>query len=231
MIGTDGDGGVPENEGNLISGNQGFGVSITGAGTDNNTLGGNLIGLNATGNAALGNTSHGVIISGSATNTRIGNKTRFRNVISGNGGSGVVITDAGTDLNFVVGSFIGTNAAGASAVPNSGDGVLIQNGAGRAGVGVEVNVTTGSVVAWYDPALGAFNGSQNLISGNLGNGVRTLGTSTSTYNIAGNYIGTDVLGASAIGNGLAGVYAEGANTVIGIASGSAPAAFSRSGTV
>ncbi len=227
LIGTDGAGGVPENEGNLISGNQGFGVQITGAGTANNTLGGNLIGLNVTGDAALGNTTTGVIINGSATNSRVGNKTRFRNVISGNGGSGILVGGTGTDLSFVVGNFIGTNVAGTAAVPNGGDGVIIQGGAGRTGVGVEINATNGNLISWYND--GVFNGSQNLISGNALNGVRTTGTSTSNYAVIGNYIGTNVFGTAAIGNGLAGVQAEAQNSIIGLASGSVPTALPGAG--
>ncbi len=79
-------------EGNLISGNDGDGVLITGQATENQ-LSGNFIGTDSTGNAALGNTLDGVAIVSANNNSLIGCTFQddpfvFYNVISGNGGNG-----------------------------------------------------------------------------------------------------------------------------------------------
>ena len=99
---------------NVISGNTGSGVDIAGLGTMGNQVAGNYIGTNAAGTAALGNAQDGV-----PHQRRRPPATRWGgtvggggNVISGNGGDGVEITDAGTKRNLVWENFIGTNAAG-----------------------------------------------------------------------------------------------------------------------
>ena len=62
-------GGTVAGAGNVISGNAANGVEMDGSGVTNNTVVGNLIGINATGTAALGNAT-GVAVSGGATITR-----------------------------------------------------------------------------------------------------------------------------------------------------------------
>ena len=64
---------------NVISGNAGSGIWLTGAGVNQNTVSGNYIGLAATGNAAVPNTSWGVHILSGAQDNLVAN-----NVISGN---------------------------------------------------------------------------------------------------------------------------------------------------
>ena len=72
MIGVRGDGVNDPGERNLIAGNAGDGVGISGIGTDANIVAGNFIGTNASGAAAAGNGLNGVIIFGGAKNNRIG---------------------------------------------------------------------------------------------------------------------------------------------------------------
>src|SRR5207302_575979 len=140
-------------------------VRLTGATAMNNVVSGNYIGTNATGTVARANTGHGVEIVAGASSNRIGtdgdgvNDAGERNVISGNTGTGVVITDAGTDGNAVAGNFIGTNAAGTAAIANLGNGVLIQAGAKNNRVG-------------SDGSNDAFNANErNVISGSGSAGV------------------------------------------------------------
>jgi CSLREA domain-containing protein len=74
---------------NVVSGNE-HGVTVDGTGATNNKVMGNYIGTDKNGTADLGNTFQGVTI-GSADNTVGGSVPEARNVISGNGGNGVVI--------------------------------------------------------------------------------------------------------------------------------------------
>ena len=68
------------------------------------------------------------MLSGGASANTIGGATAaYRNIVSGNTQSGILVTENGTDLNIIKGNFIGTNAAGTSAVPND-YGILVSNG-------------------------------------------------------------------------------------------------------
>jgi len=120
VIGTDGDGLSDELEGNLISGNSGAGVLPR----TNCIVAGNYIGTDVSGLLALPNGS-GILFTSSpsigASFNRIGTNADGisddleRNVISGNGGSGILI--AGEALrenveNIIAGNYIGTDATG-----------------------------------------------------------------------------------------------------------------------
>ena len=81
----------PEGAGNLISGNVGDGLDVTGSGDQ---VLGNLIGTDATGTQALGNGGDGVFVSG-GNNAVGGTADGAGNVIAFNGGDGVRV-DTGT---------------------------------------------------------------------------------------------------------------------------------------
>src|SRR5262249_34131981 len=94
------------------------------------------------------------------------------------------------------GNYIGTNAAGTSAVANLQSGVLISGGA--------TNNTVGGTTA----------AARNIISGNF-DGVQINAAGTSGNVVAGNYIRTDVTGSLAVSNNI-GVGISGApNNTIG----------------
>jgi hypothetical protein len=175
-------GGTAAGAGNVISGNSGDGVLMAGITVTGNQVLGNRIGTNPAGTAALPNGAGIEIEFGPASNTIGGTAARAGNVISGNFGDGINIHDSSSS-NAVIHNFIGTNAAGSAAVPNRINGVEIVGGASD-------NTISG----------------RNVISGNLGTGVRIFGLSSSTIRIAtgnvvqGNFIGTDARGKSAIGN-------------------------------
>jgi hypothetical protein len=184
--------------GNVISGGNVQGIKLVSA--TNTTIQGNYIGTNATGSSALGNGSDGILVSNSSNNTIGGPGGSVRNVISGNSGSGVDITGAGSTGNTVAGNYIGTNAAGSAALANSGDGVLV----------AAANNTVG----------GNASGTANFISGNAGYGVLVTGASATGTQILGNLIGLNVTQYTALGNGLDGIQINGAsNTLIGAING------------
>ena len=195
--------GVGGSRANVISGNTGNGVSLTGFDTDQNFVENNLIGIDAAGLASLGNGQDGVLVSGQASSNLIGYAAAGdNNVISGNKTWGVYISDAGTNYNTVANNFIGTNVTGTSAVPNANNGVDIVFGA-------QYNIVGGTTAA-----------ARNLISGNLNEGVLIGFAGTANNVVEGNFIGTDATGKKFLANQqqLDGVYVglgAGSNTIGG----------------
>ena len=195
-------GGTVSGAGNVISGNS-VGVIIEGSGTTGNLVQGNFIGTNVNGTADLGNSLFGVYIVDAPDNTVGGTDSAARNVISGNtGGPGVYVTGSTATGNLVQGNYIGTDVNGTADLGNSSAGVWIQDAPDN---------TVGGTVS----------GARNIISGNDGFGVYILNSTATGNLVQGNYIGTDVNGTTALGNGDNGVYINGApdNTVGGTVSG------------
>lgn len=120
-------GGARPGEGNVISGNELFGVSIDGA--VGNVMQGNLIGLDRTGTQALGN-QYGITIQAGATRNVVGGeKAEERNVISASN-TGVLLRDPGTADNVVRGNYFGTDMDGEAEIKNVVD-VWDQEGTGE----------------------------------------------------------------------------------------------------
>jgi titin len=165
---------------NVISGNNNQGISDTNS--DGNIINGNYIGLAPSGTTAIPNGWSGVAIFGGAHASVIG-----ANFISGNGNQGVVIADPGTRFNVVAGNYIGLDAFGQDAIPNSWSGIAIFNGA------------QSNTVGGLNPLL------RNVISGNANQGVVIADPNTSGNIIEGNFIGTNPNGTSAISNAWAGI--------------------------
>ncbi len=141
-------------QGNLISGNTANGILING-GSAGNLLSGNFIGTDATGNMSLGNGQDGVSIVNSNDNALIGctlfqNPFVFYNVIGGNVGNGVSLTNSNSVT--VQANFLGIGADNTSIVPNHGNGLLVG--------GTSQTTQVGGVIP-----LG------NVISGNSLNGI------------------------------------------------------------
>lgn len=172
------------------------------------TKGGNIVrgchlGTDIAGATALGN-HYGLLVERCGHNIIGGTTAEDRNVISGNNQWGVHILDNSTATdNVVIGNYIGTNRAGTAAVPND--------------IGVFIRLAPGNRIG------GAASGERNIISGNTHIGVQ-IDRSGADFNIvAGNYIGTDATGNTALGNGMFGVSVqdEAQNNTIG---GTAPGA-------
>jgi hypothetical protein len=157
-------------QGNLISGNSQNGVLID-TGSQNNVLNGNFIGTTANGDSALGNTLDGVAINGANNNSLVGcqfvnNPFVYYNVVSGNGGNGLRVTNSNNTV--VQGNFFGTAANNATMLGNAANGILVE--------GTSNNTTVGGVIP-----LG------NVSAGNGQNGIEVTGTASNfiTFNTFG----------------------------------------------
>ncbi|KAB8145124.1 hypothetical protein F8S13_04660 [Chloroflexia bacterium SDU3-3] len=172
-------------EGNVISGNTKYGISIsrtvsTYKNTDGTTVQGNKIGLNAAESAALANTLGGIYVDAGVKNTLIGGSTTGQgNVIAGNGGAGVLLSGSQVLTATLQGNIIGLGKATSGA--NQGKyAVKIAN----SGDGVQINNAVGTVVGGSTAAAG------NTIAGNGKNGIRISGTGTTTTTLRYNTLGT-----------------------------------------
>jgi hypothetical protein len=177
--------------GNVISGNL-LGVSIAGTTSIGSpvldvTIIGNLIGTDIGGKLDLGNAFQGVLVDGALGVTIQGNAAGSQ-VISGNT-VGIEFEDDASD-GLVEGNLIGTDVTGTLELPNSQQGVLIDDSSGY---------TIG----------GTGGASKNLISSNH-TGIEIDGGPNSKNLVEdnlveGNLIGTDITGKLPLGNEFDGV--------------------------
>lgn len=122
-----------------------------------------------------------------------------KGMIINRGAFGVLVDVANVTI---LGNFIGTNAAGASALGNT--------------TGISIVGVTGAQIGGTAPA------ARNVISGNAVRGIEFVSGATGN-NIQGNYIGTNAAGTGAVANALSGIdLASGANnnTIGGATAGS-----------
>lgn len=180
---------------NVIAANGDAGIYLLNSAS--NTIQGNFVGLNAAGTAALGNANNGIYLINAPGNLVGGTTPGARNVVSGNGGSGLYLHGSATTGNLVQGNYIGTDTTGTLAIPNAGDGVTAQGAGGNTIGGTDV-------------------GAGNLLSGNSQGGVGLKGTGSDNNLVQGNFIGTDVSGRLALGNTLSGItIAAGNSNLVG----------------
>src|SRR5262249_45010595 len=100
-------GGTAPEARNILSANAG-GVFIADPTTSSNEIQGNLMGTDRTGPVGLGNRNDGVLINRSPGNLVGGFGRTGQNIISANGGNGVIITGVEATANSVQGNLIGT---------------------------------------------------------------------------------------------------------------------------
>ncbi|UUO09290.1 choice-of-anchor D domain-containing protein [Blastopirellula sp. J2-11] len=202
IVGTNGDGVSDDGEANVISGNGAPGSNVSGVflnstGTTNNIVAGNLIGTDATGTYAVPNAKYGVWIYGGAQNNIIGTNgngvgdAAERNIISGNGSVGVRL-EGSVPGNRIAGNYIGTDISGSYAVANVNTGVNTNGAVGTNYIGTNSDGVSDSL-------------ERNLISGN---GAGIYLDATSSFIIAGNWIGLDAVGDPTIGNTGKGVWID-----------------------
>jgi parallel beta-helix repeat protein len=203
---------------NVISGNRGSGIVLVGS--SENTVVDNRIGTNAAGTSAIANLGDGILIAGGSRGNEIGgtafidsvtgkanNPTGNKgtvtpvfvvpplgNLISGNGGNGVMI-DTGSRGNVLNGNFIGTTASGDGALGNAGNGVWIDRAPDNSLVGCKV---FNNPFVYY-----------NVISGNYRNGLRV--TSSDNVTVQGNFFGVGANNTTIVGNRLDGILADGSS--------------------
>jgi hypothetical protein len=111
-------------EKNLISGNMMNGVEIYGAKTHHNLLRNNFIGTGAEGKVALANGADGLQVSKGTHDNVI-----EQNLISGNGGNGISLSQAGTIANLIRYNRVGTDSTGIIELANRSFGVFLFKGA------------------------------------------------------------------------------------------------------
>lgn len=130
--------------------------------SDDNTIWGNYIGVDATGTAAMPNAQAAVNINGGSGNVIGGTEAKHRNVLSGNGVQGVLVFGPG---NVIQGNSIGTSFDGALDLGNGHSGVALY-GVGNNLVG-GVDDGEGNLIAYNGgDGVAVFAGSGNQISRN-----------------------------------------------------------------
>lgn len=172
---------------NVISASRAaLGVMLQGTGATGNTVQGNYIGTDPTGTQARPNWMNGVGAQDAPRNNIL------NNVISGNRQDGIILINAGAVANVVKGNFVGLDYAGVNALPNGDYGIEIQSANNQIG--------------------GTAAGERNLFSSNATAGI-VLHLQNCTGNIIeGNFIGTDISGTLARGNGYQGIAVATANS-------------------
>lgn len=206
--------------GNLISGNAEFGVllGLLEAGnlrTGYSRLTGNRIGTDDKGTAVIRNEGPGVwLIAGIAEATVGGDP---RNVISGNAGPNILITNESgitpTASNRIAGNLIGTDISGTQALDNKHVGIHVQ--LDEAGYQMPNGLVIGNESVHH---IG--NPPSNVIAGNSGGGILITsargitGTLALNVTVADNYIGTDISGTQALGNNGTGIKISDATGVL-----------------
>jgi parallel beta-helix repeat protein len=188
-------GGASAGAGNVISGNGGPGIWLSGASVSNNMVQGNYIGPDATGANAIGNDGFGIEILNNASGNFIGAAgAGAGNLVSGQTGFSYGIVMNGASRNVIQGNFIGTDFTGKNPLANGFTGVAMWGG------------STNNLIG------GTSLGSGNVISGNGSYGVYISDTGTAGNLVQGNIIGADVTGTNALGNGFANVILLGGAT-------------------
>lgn len=157
--------------GNTIAGNLEDGLLIHGPGAQGVLVEGNRIGVRGDGLDDLGNFGHGVVIVDSPDNTLT------NNLISGNLGNGVVVSNSAPPFsaamnNRISANLIGTDVTGEEALGNGENGILISH------------------------ATFTYVGLGNVIGGNLDDGIEIWNAASHDNFIHGNQIG----GSTNLGN-------------------------------
>lgn len=186
-------GGAVTGAGNLISGNAAGGIVIDYSldpGQGGDVIQGNLIGTTSNGLASLFNGGAGVSIAHSNPVQIGGSTVAARNVLSGNVGQGISVLGLASGVT-IRGNYIGLDRNGSGALPNTAEGISL-NSAGSVTIG------------------GTGSGEGNVISGNTQDGVRVLGSTSTTLVFQGNLVGLDAAGTAARGNGRAGLRVDAA---------------------
>jgi hypothetical protein len=174
-------GGLTQGERNIVSGND-RGIDVADTSAQFNSIAGNNVGTDVSGSYAIPNSS-GIVLETGARNNIVGGTTPGeRNLVSGNN-FGIVVSDALTMQNSVIGNWVGMDASGMHALPNTNKGISV--------------FSTG-----YNRVGGSLPGEGNLVSGQTSSSGLTIGGFEFTDAIVmGNRFGFDASGASGLGNG------------------------------
>ena len=167
-------------QGNLISGNDGgsgggagpgrWGDGIfvfssqSGGPTTGLSIVGNIIGLDATGTTALGNRGNGIFIDGAFDNSAVSNFVVDGNVISANGGAGILMREA--TIGTIDSNLIGTNGANAD-LGNGCSGIHLDSGVTNVNIGSSFG---GNTIAFNRAGGCGWIGTGVSLSDSLGGG-------------------------------------------------------------
>ena len=187
--------------GNTISGNGRSGVLISGLAAANNEVKANKIGTDSTGTTAVPNNAYGIFIRAGGDNVIGGPDLADRNIVSGNGASGVVISSQATG-NTVQNNYVGLDASGVNPLGNGSNGVYLLAGAKQNRI------------------------ANNFVAANGGNQVALIAGTTTDNTVAANYLGfgenfTELAGGintilvKAAGNTIGGANASDGNYLTG----------------
>ncbi len=175
-------GGTSASARNVISGNNTNGLEIAGNPAPNVLVAGNYIGVDVTGAAPLGNGNQGINLD--SNNVTIGGSAPGAgNVISANGGIGLVLgSSAGSMVAIVQGNLIGTDASGTIAMGNgdraihvgAADNVIGGINPGEGNVIANTRQTSGTGDGVYLPFSGGNVIRGNSIYGNFGLGIDVM---------------------------------------------------------
>lgn len=202
LAGPSADGMVLRGRNNVVEGVSVIGFAGAGVVLDggvSHRVAGNYIGVDASGRGGRGNAGDGLRIQGGSHWALVEG-----NVISGNGGAGVLVAGQGTDGSIIRANAVGSSADGRSPIGNLGPGIQLDGGA-------KFNLVGGP-----NPA------DRNVISGGRTHGVLIRGEGTVGNRVEGNYIGLDASGIAPLPNAGDGVHVrDGAtsNVVGGTAAG------------
>ena len=171
-------GNASSSNGNIISGNETFGLAIGRSTGILNSVEDNIVGLNQSGTAAVPNGLSGIQLSLGTGNSIGGLGQNEGNLIGGNLQHGILLVVA--NENELLGNRIGVNVAGSVAIANNGDGVRIVQGSSD-------NLVRG-----------------NQIAGNVKRGVSVGGVTTVGNDVWFNLIGVNARADAALHNGSGG---------------------------
>lgn len=162
---------------NVVSGNNQHGIGIINS--NSNRVIGNYIGVDQTGSFSVPNDQRGVVIENSDS-SEIGSVNGQGNLISGNGGDGIVLDSSSYCL--IAGNIIGLDAGGAFAIANGSDGIDLRHGCAFNQIG------------------GTTALMRNVVSGNTDDGIQVGEQGADNNTVLGNYVGTDITGVIGRGN-------------------------------
>ncbi|HBJ36743.1 MAG TPA: hypothetical protein DDZ51_18705, partial [Planctomycetaceae bacterium] len=209
--------------GGTSSGSTIRGFAITGftsdaidiAGSNNNTIAGNYLGLSADGLTINAN-ANGVNIWEASGNIIGGSSALDRNVISGNSNFGISIQSTGASGNIIRGNYIGTDATGSVDRGNGNIGIWLEAGADNTVIG-GLSAGEGNVISGNDVAGIAVSNVSNIqIFGNLigatadnsssiasaGDGIRVLNSATNVSIVQNIIVASNDLGIDLANNGV-----------------------------
>jgi parallel beta-helix repeat protein len=160
---------------NLVSGNEQIGIRLFGASTTGNLIRNNRVGTDVSGAFALPNNISGIELQQGAHDNVIEG-----NLVSGNVGIGIHLTDAETSGNSVRNNRVGTDIDGTNPLSNTSFGIALFNGPKNNRIGpdnrVTFNVMTGILIDGSDSFTSTVGNTvtENSINSNGDKGIRNF---------------------------------------------------------